>query len=171
MIKPENVSGDAMVSLLTGVQTELNDHLRRLLYAIDATSAWICYFDFTINQATVCGGYARPEANPLEQISDVGEHFYEQSGDFVRWLASRNPTPQMLHIDELSRDDKDWEDYVRQGAHSVAFVPIILNNETWGYLEVWESRYRREFSKVSLARARLAAEHIGELIAAELNRL
>ncbi len=171
MIKPEKVSGEEMVNILKNTQTKLGEHLRQLLYAIDATSAWICYFDFTTNQATVCGGYARPEANPLEQISDVGEHFYEQSEDFVRWLDTNDPAPQMLFIDKLPRDDKDWEDYVRQGAHSVAFVPIIIEDETWGYVEVWESRYRREFSKVSLSRARIAADRIAEVIKAELDRL
>lgn len=128
------------------IQVQLETILKELVQTADFTSAWLCKFDFERKMSIVHAGYAMNHENLLESESDVGEEYPEGNPEFIAWLLDHNTQHPTIHIDEMDRNDPEFLEYVEGGADSVSFVHVIIDGRTWGFIEFWESRQKREFS-------------------------
>lgn len=133
------------------IQVQLETVLKELVQTADFTSAWLCEFDFEREISIVRAGYSMNHENLLESESDVGEEYPEHNPEFITWLLDHNTQHPTSHIDEMDRTDPEFLEYVEGGADSVSFEHIIMGDNTWGFIEFWESRQKREFSPEDFA--------------------
>lgn len=146
------------------IEVEIEAILKELVVKADFTSAWLCEFDFARKLSIVRAGYAKNKDNLLERESDVGEEFPEFDPEFIAWLLNHHVRRPILHVDEMERDDPEFFNYVENGADSVGFVHVIVDTKTWGFIEFWESRQKREFSDEDFDVAQNFASQIAAVI-------
>jgi signal transduction histidine kinase len=149
---------------------DLPDMLKQIIRVcaeeLDATSAYISDANLEDNTTTVLVDYISPSASSSEMVSDEGA-IYSLTDTFpttLRWLT--NLTPYLLiHADDPELGEAERQHYHAEGGMSVLIVPIyVQGTRLWGYLEFWESRYRRDFSEDEIALAQEIARRIGASI-------
>jgi hypothetical protein len=129
------------------IQERVHPILKDLSQKLDVTSVWLCHFDFAKNCSIVVGEYANLDANPQESLSDLGETHHKSVSTWTSWLRTGEGYKSQ-HIDEMDRNDPDWLVYVECGVDSVAYFPVKIMGIVWGYVEVRESRGKRDFDTV-----------------------
>ena len=120
--------------------------------AIDATSAYICSYEIEQMTSSVLAEYFSPRANVLEQVSDLGT-IYNLPQDFpgvFAFLRSDLPT-YTLHVDDPNLPENDRVHMQQYGGHSRLLIPLEIAGEIMGYIGLWESRRRREFTPEEIA--------------------
>jgi two-component system phosphate regulon sensor histidine kinase PhoR len=133
--------------------------------AIDATSAYISDWNESQGTTTVVGEYIGPETSALERISDLGEtyHLEMDFADTAEWL--RNPDSYWVHhVDDPDIPPVERAHLKQYGAQSVLGIPLAAGDKTVGYIELWESRRRREFSDEEIELARAMASQVSMTI-------
>jgi PAS domain S-box-containing protein len=118
-----------------------------IVQMVEATSAYICEWDGEQGIITVLTEYFGPESSALERVSDLGST-YNLRADFgktVEWLET--PTGyDNIHVDDAGIDPNEREHLEEHGAKSTLTIPLIVEGKSWGYIELWESRHRRDFT-------------------------
>lgn len=137
-------------------QQEVWDTIARLTGEfLDVTSVYVSTYDPSTNTETIVADWISPEATPKEKESDVGvaydagNEFGYEAQDYVGKLYT------ITHADDLNTPEAQRKHLQEYNVHSSIQVPLIARDELIGFLEVWESRYKREFT----------AEEITHLIA------
>ena len=152
---------EASRSISTALDTQpiLTELTRALCEGLDATSAYICDWDPKTGISTVLADYFAPTAHPGEMESDVGQTFnlIEQTPGFVECL--REDRTEILHVDDPSISDFDRSHMTENGAHTTVAIPLRMKDRIFGYVEIWESRRRREFTKEEIRLAESIARH------------
>jgi two-component system phosphate regulon sensor histidine kinase PhoR len=133
--------------------------------AIDATSAYISDWNQMEGTTTVVGEYLGPNASALERVSDLGETYSleEDFEDTAEWLYS--PDEYWIHhVDAPDIPPVERAHLEQYGAKSVLGVPLFAGNITVGYIELWESRRRRDFSDEEIELVRAMASQVSMTI-------
>ncbi len=129
--------------------SEVLNHLaEQMAQIVDATSAYIVRWDANAVTATVIAECIRPQANPAEQLSDLGESFPE-SRDFIEKMQTGESIVEHVDDPDLSESDRSYMQ--KYAVKSILYIPLLVRGELLGYVEVWESRARREFSADEIA--------------------
>lgn len=134
--------------------------------ALNATSAYVCEVNFEANTTTVLSEYVSPEATPEEQQSDTGTTYNldEDFPGFREWLE--NPDDALIHMIEDQDLPKHDYDYMSAfGAKALVIVPLLVDGQTWGYLEIWESRHMRHFSTQDIQVLQTIASRVAAAVA------
>jgi PAS domain S-box-containing protein len=142
---------------------DLNTVLTRLALAIgeavDATSVYICDWHEENNQSTILAEYYSAHAAAKERVSDLG-HTYFLDKDFdddLTWLLNREPI--VTHIDDVNLKVFERQHMQQYDGRSILTVPLIVKDSIVGYVELWESRQRRDFTILEIAIAQGIAQH------------
>jgi GAF domain-containing protein len=126
----------------------LSEVARLSANAISATSAYVCGIDFNEQTTTVLSEYFSPEASKKEIISDLGTT-YSLEADFPslhQWVL--NPNDKYIsQVDDPNLDPYERVEMELYGAKSILSVPLHAQGEAFGYIELWESRCKREFTQ------------------------
>ncbi len=128
---------------------------------IDCTSAYVSTLDLENNATTVVAEYIGPEANDVEQISDLGIR-YDLTEEFGATQDS------FSNLDEIFTIQADNEDVpAEERAHmeryevkSILEILLTLDGEPVAEVEFWESRRKREFKKDEIELVRAIARQI-----------
>ena len=134
--------------------------------ALNTTSAYVCDVDFVSDTTTVLSDYLSPDAVPQEQTSDIGVTYSltEDFPSFLDWL--KNPeAPLLNYMDDENLDETERKHMIEYGALSTAVVPLIVKGKVWGYLEVWESRYKRHFTDQDIQLLQTIASRVAAAVA------
>mgnify|MGYP000619200867 CR=1 FL=1 len=141
-------------SLAVSSSLDLNTVLQRLAEqigrAIGVTSVYVCEWDQAASTAQVVIDYYSPEASARERVSDLG-HIYRIPEDYglpPEWLDGRS---QVVHADDPELSPVRRQHLVDYDGRSVLTVGLIAKSKTFGFIELWESRRRREFSPDEIA--------------------
>ena len=110
----------------------------------NATSAYICSYDSETMAAPVIAEYIAPHALPAEQGSDLGTAYLEDEIAFLETLNRNRPTISYVDGPDLPQDER--EHMQRYGAQTILYLPLLIRGRPIGYAELWESRWKREFS-------------------------
>ncbi len=133
--------------------------------SVNATSAYICDWDAEQGIITVLVEYFGPEASDLERVSDLGGTYNlrEAFENAAEWLE----TPMgydIIHVDDPDIDPKEREHLTQYGAKSTLAIPLIVDGKSWGYIELWESRHRRDFTHEEIELIQAIAYEVSMII-------
>ncbi len=137
------------------------DTLARLTaQAMDVTSVYVCDWNIKYGTHTMLAEYISPYANQLERESDLGTVYdiaaeYDDNG---RWIYSPYTYSSLNdpYIDKKRRSHIE-----KYGGKVVLCVPITVSGEPIGFLELWETRYFREFTHEEIDSLRTIARQVG----------
>ena len=129
--------------------------------AMGFSSTYICDWKQESGLSTVLAEYISPEASDLEKVSDLGT-VYNLATDFedeADWLKIKDGYEIMqvddpeLHVSER----KHMEEY---GVQTIITVPLWAGDRPIGYLEGWESRYKRTFQPDEITRLQAVTRQV-----------
>ena len=126
------------------IQTQI---IKQMVESTQITSAYICRWFPDKGQSLVTIEYVSEYANHLERESDLGEYITEDLSSILgQALSDGNATLSAANVFNLPLNDPDRQKFLAYGACSICFARIWSDNVLWGYIEMWESRYDRDFT-------------------------
>lgn len=132
---------------------DLNDILHTIAQQmgqlIDATSVIICRYHAP--RATIIAEYFSNSAALLGEESDIGLTYYipEDLPGTTEFLDAGKP--QTLYLTDSS---PTYSGHVHRHSlrpQSILLIPLQVNDQTIAFAELWESRYRRQFTPEEIA--------------------
>jgi signal transduction histidine kinase len=128
---------------------------KRTVRALDATSAYIAELDALRGTAKVVAEYCGPEASKPEKVSNLGRTYNLENdfGDPAEWLYS----DEGYWVDQADDPARDLAHMARRGSQSVLGLTLMAEGRPIGYIEVRESRRRREFTHEEIETVRAIA--------------
>jgi PAS domain S-box-containing protein len=130
---------------LTDVLSRIAEQAGR---AIDVTSAYICSSEQETMSSMVLAEYIGPHACAQEQVSDLGAAHMEDI-KFLNALLDGQPWVDQIDAPDLPKYDRDHME--QHGVQSILYIPLYVRGQAIGYIELWESRRRREFTPEEIA--------------------
>ncbi len=129
--------------------------------ALDFTTVYICDWINETGQSTVLAEYMAPEASPLEKQSDLGKiyNLAEDFEDTADWLQDADHY-EVMYVDDPELALSKREHMEQYGVRSIITVPLWAGATPIGYLEGWESRYKREFRQDEIERLQAIARQV-----------
>ena len=123
--------------------------------AIDATSVYIMDWCAETEQSTVLAEYISPFAAAAERVSDLGVTYNMDDMYAAHGSPAAGFTPFTIHANPLDDDVPSlyvWQQQHLQayGAQSSLHIPLVARGDIIGYVELWESRRRREFTEAEI---------------------
>jgi len=112
----------------------------------NATSVYICEFDELKTFSTVIAEYYSPRAAPEEKNSDIGQTYPNWDDDAVFLNLMENGQYDYSYIDDPEVSEDEISHMKEYGVKSILFIPILIKARLIGFIEVWESRKKREFT-------------------------
>jgi len=71
----------------------------------------------------------------------------------------------MLHVDSLPDSSKERRELQSYAIHSSLYLPVFGIGDTFqGYVELWESRYKRIYNEAELDHLMQAATYITKIM-------
>jgi PAS domain S-box-containing protein len=125
----------------------LNMAARLVTTALDATSCYIADWHEESKTSTVIAEFYGAQASEKERVSDLGKtyHITEDFDDDLQWLYSSKPS--IVHLTDPKVSEKERKHLEAYDGKSVLVMPLHVAGKPYGCLEIWESRYVREFSE------------------------
>jgi len=121
-----------------------------LVRQLDATSAQICELDVGNNVASVLSAYVCDGASEPATDYLIGqEYFLDDYPNTINLLINSHDNYTIHHIDEDSLS-KENSILVQYGIKTVLYLHLIYNNDTLGYIIVWNSAKKYDFSEQQL---------------------
>lgn len=127
--------------------TLLKSIAQQIGLAVDATSAYICSYDPETKNSEVMAEYFSPYASAAERVSDMGV-IYHLPRDFPKtfaFLQSGEPT-QFQHLADLEMYEAEKNHLQQFGALTALIIRLQVGTQLIGYVALWESRERRNFT-------------------------
>lgn len=123
----------------------------QLCQELNATSTYIVGHDSDSRISTVMAEFISEDACEQEQVSDQGGKFVEEQDTFIALMA--RGASDMSHFDDRELHEEDRKHMAEFGAKSILYIPLLTKDQLLGFAEIWESRYRKEFTvdEISLA--------------------
>lgn len=141
-----------------------NIHGLMLQIAVEATqltSAYLAKWDAENRSSQVVAEFISKQSNVKERQSDLGETYPEPDDTTLPvWMAGENPQARKVFVYDLS-EKLNYEEYLKYGAGTILYVAVKAGGRVWGYLELWESRYNRDFRTDEINLYQKVADYIG----------
>lgn len=135
--------------------------VQSIVEMLDVTSAYYSDWDAEKKTFIAIAEYYSPQASDTERVSDLGVPYtLDDFGVASSWLYD-NKDSYVIYRDEPETSAYAQSHLEEYGGKSVLEVPVRVKGQPIGTLELWESRYKRDFSaeEISLVHsiARLTA--------------
>lgn len=131
--------------------------------ALQATSANIMSIDVTQGSMTTLAEYWAESSAASERVSDIGRVY--PAKDYLTVIrAVAAGAPVTMHYDAPNLTEEERRQFVEYGIKSMLFVPIMARGQLLGDAEIWESRYRREFTAAEIHLVHAMASHAAAII-------
>jgi len=150
-LNEQNLMKLALNAITSSLKTEevlsiLCEHLCNLL---DTTSAYVSTYNPENKFSTVIAENISDKASDLEKESDLGESYYEDDENFLEFIESGIPSIDSINNLQLGKFERlHMEEY---GSKAVLYIPLNIKGEMKGYIEIWESRFEREFNNIEIS--------------------
>ena len=149
------------VSSSLELQEVLNRIAQLACSTLRMTSAYVCDIDIEADTTIVLAEYYSPQASEAEKVSDLGTTYSIQRDfpDLIEWILD----PQDDYADHI--DDPELPASVRvemeqYGVKSILAVPLTHRAEHIGYIELWESRHKRNFTAAEIQWMKVMAAQV-----------
>jgi PAS domain S-box-containing protein len=145
------------ISSVLDQETVLTSIVEQMGRTVHATSAYLCDYAPKTREATVLAEYISPQACAEEQASDLGATYLEDSGGewFGQMTAGRH---DITHVDDSELTESDLAHMREFGAKTILYIPLRIKGEFIGYVELWESRQRRDYTPEEIALCHVLAQ-------------
>ncbi len=144
----------AAISSSLEIDTILQQVAEHMGMALNVTSTYICGWDATTGRSTVLAEWLGADAAPAEKQSSLGK-MYDLIDDFgsdlEHWLFSDQPF--ISQVDDPQLYEPARQHMLAYGGQSALTVPLVVKSRSIGYVDLWESRARREFGPGEIALA------------------
>lgn len=128
---------------------DLNTILAKLVKQIcdllDATSAYISTLDSNLESSSVVAEYFGKDASDKERISDLGLTYDIAHLNVISKMLKTGKSV-VYHVDDPDIDEYYREYLLENGGVSVLETPLKSGGEFTAYLEVWDTRHKRNFT-------------------------
>ena len=140
-----------------------------LVKAIQVTSAYIYHHDFAQKMSIVRNVAYSIIANEKERETDIGELTIGETREkFNAWLREATRLPRILYVDDMLPDDPERTKYEEYGASTILYLRLSFQQRVWGYVEIWDSRERRYFTRDDIDTAQFMRDCIEKTILTDL---
>lgn len=136
------LNASSVISSTLDLPTILHRCAEQLCRAVDATSAYICYWNRETDTAQVVAEFYSSSASPLECTADSGKSAINTAHE-AAWLSRQD-------VVERHRTDPNLPVGVRQqmehfGLQSLLTIPLTARSQTFGYAVLWDTRHHHTF--------------------------
>jgi len=141
----------AFITSALDLDTVLTRIAEQMSQAVDVTSAYISRHEPEAEAVTIVAEYISPQACARERVSDLGITYPYVEGDsrFMEVMeAGRHDISQLDDPDLAASERAHMQEY---GGQTILYVPLRIGRRLVGYVELWESRRRREFTPEEIA--------------------
>lgn len=146
----------ALLKAVTAVSANLNaptlltELARQLTQTFQVTSVYISDWNADTGTATILAEYRSLAANAQEMQSDLGVSYdlYHQVQRSEAFLYA--DAPLVLHVDDPATPEWDRAHLAQYDTRTALIVPMRLQGQTIGFIELWESRQRRNFTAAEI---------------------
>jgi len=114
--------------------------------AVDATSVYIHEFQNDREAYTAEACFVSPKGADSESKSNLGKSYPLTGNTDFRRRLKRDQTNQ-LHVDSADIAPDDLRHMEKHGSKSRLYIPIYIRDKQFGFAELWESRWIREFTE------------------------
>jgi GAF domain-containing protein/HAMP domain-containing protein len=123
---------------------------RAFTLGLRATSAYVSRESSDGRGFFVISEFYAPEATPEERIPDAGAYYrYEDYPLYAQMRRTRQP--MVLRRSELEAQGAPEARFLAQhGGRTVSLIPLVVGEQYYGHVEVWDSRRERRFSAEEL---------------------
>ncbi len=137
------LNASSAVSSTLDLPTIIQRCAAQLCHAIDATSAYIFYWNRENNTAIAVAEYRGPHASAQEHAPDPDIGRLIEAGETAQLIGQQ---ALVRHADDAATPDSVRQQLLQRGVKSLLFIPLKAKNQTYGYAVLWETRQRREFT-------------------------
>ncbi|MFZ5916558.1 MAG: histidine kinase N-terminal 7TM domain-containing protein [Chloroflexota bacterium] len=135
----------AVISSTLDLPTVLRHIAEQIGRAVDATSAYICSYEPETVSSMVLAEYYSPQACKDEQSSDLSVIYpLQDEAEFVALMQAGRY--DYSHIEDPALSEAERAHMQQYGAQAILYVPLKTRGELIGFIELWESRWAREFT-------------------------
>ncbi len=140
--------------------SETLSHIAELMCKLtQATSSYISEYRYEGNLSRVIAEYLSPHANAKEKVSDLTDEYDHNLDQLMTKKIMENGNPFVYHIDDPDIPRSDFKHLQKYGGYSVLEIPFMLSDQKGYFVEIWESRQRREFAQNEIDLCRAFAGH------------
>jgi PAS domain S-box-containing protein len=135
---------------------------RQLCDYLNVTSVYICSWQRATGQSEVLAEHISTHASAHENEPSVG-YSYSLRRDFPEidmWLQEDTGS-LTLQVDDPTLSPEVKAYYLDNGVKTAFYVPILVEDQIFGYAEIYESREPRQYTDHQLAFANTIANQVG----------
>jgi len=137
------LNASSAISSTLDLPTVVQRCAEQLCRAIDATSAYICYWNRAADTTVVVAEYYAAGASDQERAPDPAASIPDAT-DETAWLVNRQVL--IRHADDPATPASTQQHMLKFGVKSLLSIPLTAKNQTFGYAALWETRRRRDFT-------------------------
>jgi PAS domain S-box-containing protein len=115
---------------------------RTVGHLLEATSVYVCDWNMSAKTCTVLSQYVSEAGNAAEKQGEVGE-VYQLDIPFENKLMHH--PHWVAHQDDNDLTPVEMREFERHSVATMLYVPMLANDELIGFLEVWDTRQKRDF--------------------------
>jgi len=141
------------------LQEVMQTACRIVTQSVDATSAYIAVIDMQRGTTTTQAEYFSSYANDKEKVSDMGIN-YSLADLYNMEYQGQSIKPYSVTLSSDQIKDFQRQQLLKYGGKSYLVVPIMLDNEQYGFIEIWESREEREFTQEEITFLQLISNQV-----------
>ena len=158
-LKEQTLLTKAVTTITTSLDSDvtLQRLCEQLCLALEATSVYVCTIEEETRLCTVISEYFGPNATQNEKVSDLGETYLVEDPRFIAFI--HKGIPMTDYVDSLELDQVEQEHMTKYDAKTILHIPLTMKNEAKGFIEVWDSSRKREFSEHEINLGKALAEH------------
>lgn len=125
--------------------------LQMLVEYLDMSSGYICHHNMLRRTTVSICHYIRTMSEELVLLAGPGEAFSESEfPNTAAWLRSDDPAPRIIHFDAMDPDDPERAEFESYEVKTALFFKLIPEAGAWGYIELWNTLKRRDFTEREL---------------------
>jgi len=158
-LKEQTLLAKAVTTITTSLDSNVTLQLlcEQLCITLDATSVYVCTIEERSQLCTVIAEYFGANATHNEKISDLGETYFVEDPRFIEFIHTG--IPMIDQVDSLELDQKERQHMASYDAKTILHIPLAVKKEAKGFIEVWDSSRKREFSEHEINLGKALAEH------------
>ncbi len=158
-LKEQTLLAKAVTTITTSLDSKVTLRLlcEQLCLALDATSVYVCALEEGNRQCTVLAEYFGSKATPKEKITDLGDTYTVEDPRFVEFIHTG--IPMIDQVDSPKVDPGERQHMIKHDAKTILYIPLTMKKEAKGFIEVWDSSRKREFSENDINLGKAMAEH------------
>ncbi|MBI5351560.1 MAG: GAF domain-containing protein [Chloroflexi bacterium] len=152
-----------MASSLSDPDALLVTLIRHMTEALETTSGYIYTVDLSAEKIFILAEYWADTAGKNEIQSDMGKSYSLRDYPTFNRAVTTGQVISLQFDDEDVSEMERWQ-FSAYDVRTIMFIPVLAHGKLVGGVEIWESRYRREFTHAEINLVHAMAGHAGSIM-------